>query len=408
MQNEKKLPDDRWEYQGPLENYHYNNLDIDDLFVFLKIFSGRDIWIIDNWMFPDTKDIPEKYKIIIVGIFGERLEPIWLTAFAEKYHDRKIIIFTSQEIILTNDLPDWCNKTIDYHPYLDHVKVFNLEHLHKCTKFVLNIDLQNKNSQLYHNQAIVDRPITFSLYNHRVDYQKLLVFALFLQHCSAESLFSFVDTTKFNFEDLENYLISNDLDTSFPVDKKLLNKIIDGPRYSAEDLVESNQVDKLLKHYFNEAEYLGNGTTKIDWNKTCAINPNMYQTMLNWVVETEIHTVYRAGFLTEKTLKPIITQTPFVLIANNKCYERLEKLGFNTYESIFRIRRYFFTSIGEKIKEVKKLFSKIDKKFILDNATSLQTIANQNYNWFFNGFYDHCENLNRPIIQEACGYINDN
>jgi len=409
MQKIYKRNSNKWMYVGTLYNYHYANNDIDDLLSFLKPFARKKIWLIDNFMEEFNPVIPREYEIVIIGIFGERFQPQWLTKLMPILENKKVIILTSQGIITKDEVPEWCNPLHYLHPYLDNFKIFYIEHLHKLVKFTFNIDIAKTTNSVPVKSftPLKERTYTHGLYNNRIDYQKLVVYAMFLKYCGKDSLFSFADFRKFDFAQLNDYIISNNL--SNLIDVEVLTRIIKGPRFNAESLIKSGLRNNLLDYYnYNQSlPSINNDFIEIPWEETLQIKPDMFDIMCNWVVETEIHYASRAKYLTEKTLKPIMCGTPFVLLSNNFGYSRLKRLGFNNYQSIFRTKDILFTSIQEKLLAIEQSMKKIDKDFLLDNEQSLTEAAKHNVDWFYNRFYAHCESLNTDVIEEISEYIND-
>ena len=402
-----KRSNHNWMYIGTLQNYQYYNYDIDDLLVFLKPFAKKKIWLIDNFMEEFHPLIPREYDIVIIGIFGERFESRWLTKLMPVLQNKKVIILTSQEIVTKNSIPSWCDPLHYSHPYIDDWKIFYIEHLHKSIKFVFNMDLTIPAYPTAF-KPLKERKNVHGLYNNRVDFQKLIVFAMFVKYCGKDSLFSFADFRKFDFDQLDEYLTAHHLNDI--VDINLLKRIIKGPRFNAESLINLESKNRILAYYNNQDQpsINDNAFTEIPWDETLKLKPDMFDVMCNWVVETEIYYTNRAKYLTEKTLKPIMSGTPFVLLSNNFGYSRLERLGFNNYQSIFKNKDIFFTSIQEKLLAIEQSLKKINKDFLFDNAQYLEEAAKHNIDWFYNKFYAHCERLNADVIEEISEYINDN
>ena len=98
-------------YIGPLKNYYYKNNDIEDLLIFLKPYSNKKIFLIDNLMTEfDYNKIPVEYDIFIIGVFGEIYHKSFVEHLLKYLHDKIIIFITSQKF----EIPEHNNIKIFY------------------------------------------------------------------------------------------------------------------------------------------------------------------------------------------------------------------------------------------------------------------------------------------------------
>lgn len=398
-------------YIGPLEAYQYKNLDIDNLLSFLKIFSKKSIFLIDNLMcdFDYTK-IPNRYNIIVIGLFGELANKPLLESIFEYFKYKQIIIIASHNF--TAELPS-------------NVKIFYLEHLHKSLpyilKYVSNAHISEDFKLFDKFKKISQRKYVASCLARRVDLSRLSVLALFLKNYDFKSIiFSYLNVNNYKI-DLENPISTEGKHTLYtvagllPVEKNLLFKILNGPKIDAEFFSSlSPEIVDILEQYYHGKNNLDslctNSDTLTDFKQTFDITISPYtEAKLNYALETSLITPsYWSAFLTEKTLKPIMSKTPFVIISNKDSYKRLAKLGFETFIDEFDID-YLDEIENEdfvnKLYAINAVMNKLNNDFIVEREKIIQEKVDYNFHWFNHHFVQHCDNLNKNTIQEIQDYI---
>jgi hypothetical protein len=140
-----------------------------------------------------------------------------------------------------------------------------------------------------------------------------------------------------------------------------------------------------------------------DWDIT-----EIYTTSkLFWSTESVFLTRDNAptAYLTEKTFKPIVTGSVWVVCGQKNSYQRIRELGFETFEDQFQID-YDHLTDQERIAHIYSLIDSCDFDQVLNNANT-QSIVDYNYNHFFNHLVEHVEKENTPKIQTFIDYVNN-
>jgi hypothetical protein len=119
---------------------------------------------------------------------------------------------------------------------------------------------------------------------------------------------------------------------------------------------------------------------------------SMYnQSYFNLVVETDIDYVDNF-FLTEKTIKVLMTGMPFVILSTPCFLKNLQQLGFTTYNQLWDESYDSIIDYKDRIDNIVELCNKLKKFDWESNRHLLQQIQLQNQNNFLN--------LNRVADQE--------
>lgn len=399
-------------YIGPLEYYQYKNSDINDLLYFLKSFSNKSVFLIDNLMCEfDFKQIPDKYDIIIIGIFGELANRSLLESMFEYFRHKQIIVIASHYFTVNLE---------------SNVKIFNLEHLHKSLPYILqhipNTHTSGNTYILDYFKNISQRKYTASCLVRRVDLSRLNILALFIKNYDLKSIvFSYLNINDYKVEAVKNPISTEGKHTLYtvagllPIEKKILFQILNGPKINSEVFsnLSDEAVDQLEQYYHGQSNlesFNASLNNLIDFKQTFDITICPYaEVKLNYALETSVITPsYWSAFLTEKTLKPIMSKTPFVIISNQDSYKRLSTLGFETFIDEFDID-YLDEIDNEdfvnKLYAVDTVMKKLTNEFVLEHERILQEKVNFNFNWFNHHFVDHCDNLNKHTIEEIQDYI---
>jgi len=400
-------------YIGTLDQYYYENDDIGNLLIFLKKFQNKKIFLIDNLMCEfDYEKIPLEFDLYIIGIFGEVAHKNFLENLLNFLTNKKIIILTSQEFTLNAE-------NVNY-------KLFKLEHLHKLIPFILRYALGNHKNKTYleNYKEIKKRKYLASCLVRRSDLARLSILTLFLQNHNFEDIiYSYIDTHNFKLNignPCSHYgeLVLHAFTGILPIDKNLFFKIYRGPKISAESLIQlSNNVPLFndLKEYFTNINYkLKYNYRDVElnsFNKTFDFSILPYSdTKVNYIAETNILAPFVKEFLTEKSIKPILSRTPFVLISNVNSYKRLQRVGFETFENEFDSSLLDIienTDLSSKLVVLDEIMQRLDFDFFENNSDLLQDKVNYNFDWLFSGFSTRCEKLNQDTIEEIQEYLSE-
>lgn len=111
---------------------------------------------------------------------------------------------------------------------------------------------------------------------------------------------------------------------------------------------------------------------------------DMYnQSYFNIVVETDIN--YTDNFfLTEKTIKALLTGMPFVVVSTPNHLKNLQRLGFTTYDQLWEENYDSIVDYKDRIDNIIELCNKLEKFDWESNKQLLYTIQLKNRNNFLN------------------------
>jgi len=342
-------------YKGSLSKYHYASSEFDNLLDFLREVTNPDeVYLIDSLDF-NYEMPPQNFESYIVGFFGEFGNLQFLKEIEQHLPNKKLICLSSQYIL---------------DGYLEHFQVYQIEHIHKLFRYFPRKD----------TVSLKDRNNLHSILSRRTEVQRVLFIA---------ALLSYYDKVIYSFV---NFFANADLEKDFV---KFLKNY---HNYELRDLSIRQKVQKVLTE-----------PAKVLQGHQWSINNLAYQdVLLHWVNESVFTSSDNEplAYITEKTIKPIVSGTPFVVLGQPYVYERLESLGINTYRDIFEIDFDVNISSAERIEKILELMSKCSKEFLYDNVNELQNIADYNIDYFYNGLSEHCENKNSHNYQKILEYIN--
>lgn len=104
--------------------------------------------------------------------------------------------------------------------------------------------------------------------------------------------------------------------------------------------------------------------------------------------------------ITEKTLKCLATGNFPLQVGQSGFYKFLSLMGFNVDVDI----DLGFDSLGGDCRKTKlEMLIRLIKKIKGDEE--LEIVSKQNYDWFHNSWYDHCEKINQPVLEELSSRI---
>ena len=104
-------------------------------------------------------------------------------------------------------------------------------------------------------------------------------------------------------------------------------------------------------------------------------------------------TVIDRQHLTEKIFKPIAMGNPFVLVGGQGSLQYLRDYGFKTFGQWWDEGYDSIEDPAERMQAVADVVNGIGNMTLLELEklrTSMQSVLDYNYNWFYNGFADKC------------------
>lgn len=110
---------------------------------------------------------------------------------------------------------------------------------------------------------------------------------------------------------------------------------------------------------------------------------------LHIVPETMIDRVH----LTEKVFKPVVLKQPFVLLCGAGALNYLKGYGFKTFDGFWSEEYDNIQDEDKRLQAVADIVNRIGKMTLAEceqMREQMKPILEHNYNWFYNGFTDHC------------------
>jgi len=340
-------------YTGILSEYNYQNWTIENSLVFLKQAKQSDqIWIGDNLAWNHV-DIPQDYDTYIFGYFGEFVNTDFLKDINRRFADKKLILLSSMD----------CSNF-----ELSNFKKFYIEHLHHYTKFYPRIAYR----------PLVTRSHQHSIMVGRLAVHKIIALAqLKLLHPDLLYSYQKLPSTEISESDFfSRYKTIHNIDLSATLQGEI-QQLFDNAPVS----IDSNINDKSVTH---------------GWESDL---PTYTDSHFHWSVESIYLTLqnFPRSYLTEKSIKPLTTGTPFAVLGQKDSHLRLFRMGFQPY---------FDWSELDVRDDSFRLLDIINSIDALD-LNQLQSIADFNYNWFYNNFFNHVEQkINAETKQAVLDYIN--
>ncbi len=340
-------------YQGSLANYSYpRDKEVGDLLDFLKqINPNKRVHLTDvpKWNLPVP---PTDYDIYILCMFGEAVDEKYVNKLDQlpEFKDKQIVLLTSQYY-----------QTPDY----NRVKVFHIEHLHTVIPFLP----RPKYTRL------INRKFTHASLSHRNAVHKTILTAKLLKQFGQNLQYTFCNSQ------------SNEYDSCDTV-VKIMQSI---------GLEVDEELPMVIQH-------LHNNPVKIHGHLWSVDNHIYHDSKLIWTAESIFVSNENAptAYITEKTLKAIISGSCFISVGQQHTLARLRSLGFETYEKEFGIdydNKFDF----ERYVAIFKLIDQFDLSV---DSSIIQDIADYNHNYFYGDFYNRVERDNIDRIQQVIEYVN--
>ena len=331
-------------YSGPLQNYTYpKDILCGDFLRFLQhVDKNKRVHLTDivfNKNYP-----PSGYDMYIVCVFGEGVDIEFIKQLDEDESKPNPILLTSQ----------FCDTT-NY----KRVRVFYLENIHTLRRFFCKSDYSQLST----------RTKTHGSLCRRNSHHKTII--------TAKLLNKFKDDLNYSFCNMQG--TTTELNDFYPFLK-----------------LTKDDYDTMEWLYENPIEVQGH-----QWD----INNFIYRdSKLIWTLESMFLSIYNApsAYLTEKTLKSIMSGSAFILVSQQNSYKRLAGLGF---ESIIDLKTDDKND-DERFKELFDLIENYNFDELLARPET-QDIVDYNYNYFWGTFYNHIESQNRERIEAILDYINE-
>lgn len=337
-------------YSGALKDYTYpRDIECCTLLQFLKQVDTTKRVHLTDVIF--DKYPVAGYDLYIVCCFGEFINEAFIDKLDNDNNLPEVILITSQLFTTTN---------------YKKVKVFHLEHLHTIRRYF------TKEPYL----KLASRLNTHGSLSSRSAFHKTFITVKLLQKHSTGYDYTFCDKPTAEYR-LDNF--ANDLNLYYPN-------------------IKLTPVEIETIHYLhNNKKTVPGGEWDID-------NDIYRDSKMIWATESIFLSRQHSSlaYLTEKTIKPIVSGTGFVLVGQQRVYERLDSLGF---KSIIDVDFDY----SDDTTRFNKLFDLIDNYDFdeLLNSKQAQEIVDYNYNYFWGAFYSHIEYKNRDRITEILDYINE-
>lgn len=345
-------------YNGNLNNYSYpTNKEFGGLLVFLKqIATNKQIYLIDRlgW---NPKYPPTDYDIYIICAFGESFNTDILHRLENDpaFADKQIVLLTSQ---------------FYQGPEFKRTKIFYIEHLHALIPFL----------QKPEYTKLQTRKFTHGSLSNRNAMHKALVTAKLLGKFGNKLQYTFCNTPSSEYDQ-----------TTFTSGwQKLISEF--------ELTITDSEIELLNYIHVNPIKAPGH-TWTLD-------NRVLKDSKLLWTCESMFVSCddQPVAYLTEKIMKSIVTGCCFVLVSQERSTERLKLLGFESFESEFKLD-YDSDVDSIRYKKIFEFIDTFDQDKLLDSP-AIQELVDYNHNHFYHTFYDHVTKTNVDKIQQAIEYIN--
>ena len=331
-------------YSGNLKNYTYpRDIECSELLHFLKqVDSNKKIHLTDVIFYNNYP--PAGYDMYIVCAFGEAVDEDYIRRLDADLSRPNPILITSQ-----------LYDTLNY----KRVRVFHLEHIHTIRRFF------NKTEY----SKLSNRSKTHGSLSRRNSLHKTIV--------TAKLLNKFPNNLHYSFCNLNGNL--TDINDFYPN-------------------LELTDADRIAM------ESLQNNPVMVPGEQWDIDNVIYRDSKLIWTMESMFLSKHNepVAYLTEKTVKSIITGSAFVLVSQQHSYKRLAGLGF---ESVVKLDTDHQLD-NDRFSELFDLINNYDFDELLSLPIT-QEIVDYNYSYFWGAFYSHIKYRNRERITEILDYINE-
>lgn len=342
----REVPD----YRGSLDQYPWYHNFTDDLLNFLQSLPNKHrIWFCDDMQWNDI-DPPDTYDTYIIGAWIETIHIAQLRYINNKLGHKNLILLSPQDF---TDVE------------LNNFKIFRIEHLHKLKRFYPKKPYTK----------LQDRTHSQSFLSKHPHVHKTIFLAEFIQNNKDQNILYSFGPTQDNTINADNFFDKQKLFVNIPLSEDTKSTIKD------------------LWHRF---------PIIIDHGKEWSIDNLAYSdTVMNWVAETWFsYSTNSSPFITEKTIKPIVSGSVFAVLGQKNTYKRIKRLGFKNYFDNYESE---FDTMWDNERAV----AMIDFIKVLagKDLAYLQHQVDENYNYFYGDFYDYIEEMNQPNKKEVIEYI---
>lgn len=344
-------------YSGDLKDYSYPcDKEFGDLLFFLKrIKTNKKIHLTDI-NYHEIKYLPKHYDIYITCDFGEFVNENFLNLIdQDDYFKNKLVILLTSQYWEPNKF--------------NAIKVFHLEHLQTITRFFTTIESKN----------IKERSYTHGTLSRRTAFHKSYTLVNLLERFTKDVQYTFCDMPE--------------------------------QEYSLKELAQTLNIYypglTLTDNQLNILTYLHDNPTTVSGPQWSIDNSIYAESQLIWTTESIFLSRHYAptAYLTEKTVKSIVSRTPFIVVGQKHSYARIKSLGFLDYTDEFNIQFDELSDL-DRFAGIVNLMDTFDfSSFLTSNRA--QEIADHNYHYFFNGFVDHVNRQNEEKIEQILEFINE-
>lgn len=179
-------------------------------------------------------------------------------------------------------------------------------------------------------------------------------------------------------------------------------------RYSGENLGALSDHLDVMNFVKGEFDPYTPILTEYDHNVSQTLPIEMYNNCyFNLVVETDMDW-QDSFFITEKTMKAIITGIPFVLATTPFFLKNLQSLGFRTYNTLWDESYDNETDFDKRVCKIVKLLNELGSFDWQSHRTQLQKIADHNLrnllnsDMILNDFFEKFEHTIEKINERRC------
>jgi len=326
-------------YSGDLAYYNYPcDKEFGDLLFFLKRIKTRKKIHLTDIIHWKMKYPSKGYDVYIICAFGEFVNEEFLNLIdQDKYFNNKMVILLTSQYWEPNKF--------------NTIKVFYLEHLQTIIRFFKPTESKNIKQRIY----------THGILSRRTTFHKSYILINLLERFSKDLQYTFCNEPEHEYS-LEK--LSQTLDMYYP------------------GLTPTDAQLNLLT-------YLHNNPTVVEGHQWSVDNRIYTESQLIWTTESIFLSRHNAptAYLTEKTIKSLVSRTPFIIVGQKHSYARIKSLGFLDYTDEFNIQFDDLSDL-DRFAGVINLMDTFDFASFLTSSTA-QEMADYNYHYFFDGFVDH-------------------
>lgn len=170
--------------------------------------------------------------------------------------------------------------------------------------------------------------------------------------------------------------------------KKLFTEIA---KTKCKNLIFSDGIDKQIDNY----------------DQWSLLSSAYLDTKFHWANETMFESNrFCKCYLTEKTFKPIASKTPFAILGQQGAHNKLSSYGFQTYQHLLGVE-WDLLDDKQRVDAISSAMELVTEELIMNNISEFQQIADYNYDYFLNKFYNYITEQNKPITELLLQELNE-